>query len=85
MWIRDAVKKAISEAVGGQIEVELEHPEAEEHGDYSSNIALKLKGGRGLAQKIADFIKPNEVIAKVEVAGPVLSIYGSKKSILSKN
>src|SRR3989344_4183531 len=54
----------------GRQEIKLEHPELSEHGDYSTNVALAMNGGRLLAEKIAGTVKPDEVIAKVEVAGP---------------
>ncbi len=50
-------------------QVNLEHPELEEHGDYSTNIALVMKGGRKLAEELALKIK-GDMIAKTEVAGP---------------
>jgi arginyl-tRNA synthetase len=49
--------------------IHLEHPDLEEHGDYSTNIALVLKGGRKLAEEIAVKIVDDR-IEKVEVAGP---------------
>ncbi|KKU63319.1 MAG: hypothetical protein UX86_C0027G0009, partial [Candidatus Amesbacteria bacterium GW2011_GWC1_47_15] len=37
----------IARAAGAEPgQIHLEHPEVENHGDYSSNIALILKGGR---------------------------------------
>lgn len=50
--------------------VQLEHPELAEYGDYSTNIALVMKGGRELAERIVLAIKPDDLIAKAEVAGP---------------
>jgi len=71
MQIRDRIRQAIAKSAGVSIdEVILEYPEREEFGDYSTSIALKLKGGKQLAEKIASAIKPDEVIAKTEVAGP---------------
>jgi len=37
----------------GRQEIKLEHPELSEHGDYSTNVALAMNGGRLLAEKIA--------------------------------
>jgi len=73
--IKQYLTKKITEAAGVSVEqVELEHPEAEEHGDYSTNVALVLKGGRPMAEKIKEAIlrqaQDDSVVAKVEVAGP---------------
>lgn len=65
------LKEAVARAAGVEVEiVKLEHPEVEEHGDYSTNIALVLKGGRQLAEKIVQSITQTDLIAKLEVAGP---------------
>ena len=48
-------------------QIMIEHPEAEEHGDYSTNIALELKGGPPLAEKIAAQIGSEDF--DVSVAG----------------
>ena len=70
MQIAKLIKNKIAEVAGVMPDkINLEHPEREEFGDYSTNIALTLKGGRVLAEKIATAIKPDEVIKKVEVAG----------------
>ena len=69
--VRGRLLKIIASAAGvDEGQVKLEHPEVEEHGDYSSNVALTLKGGRQLAEVIAEKIKPDEVVERVEVAGP---------------
>ncbi len=69
--IQDKLKKTIAEAAGVDVDqIKLEHPEIEEHGDYSTNIALVLKGGKQLAEKIAQSISQDTLIAKTEVAGP---------------
>ena len=65
-------------------QIHLEHPEVENHGDYSSNIALILKGGRPLAEKIAAVITPDEIIEKTEVAGPGFVNIWLQKSYLVK-
>ena len=56
-------------------EVLVERPKVKEHGDYATNIALRLakKAGRPpreLAQDLADVLAENDGIASVEVAGP---------------
>src|SRR3989344_1233161 len=69
--MQDEIRGKIAKVAGvGGDEVKREHPELEGYGDYSTNVALVLKGGRPMAEKIAGLIKLGEVIAKVEVAGP---------------
>ncbi|MBI3558870.1 hypothetical protein HY085_00570, partial [Candidatus Gottesmanbacteria bacterium] len=41
--ILNAVKKAFPEVKISLEDIELEHPAVEEHGDYSTNIAFKIK------------------------------------------
>ena len=75
----------IARAAGAEPgQIHLEHPEVENHGDYSSNIALILKGGRPLAEKIAAVITPDEIIEKTEVAGPGFVNIWLQKSYLVK-
>ncbi len=67
--ISDQIKKAIFEAVKATFpevdlqltDISLEHPTVEEHGDFSTNIAMKLKMGNPseVAEKIVN--KINEV------------------------
>lgn len=43
--LKDAIKKAVQSAFGIEIEeVEVEHPDNKDFGDYSTNISLKLAG-----------------------------------------
>jgi arginyl-tRNA synthetase len=72
------IAKQLQEIVGRAAgvapdQVHLEHPDPPagggDHGDYSTNIALVLKGGRKLADEIAGKIKAN-FINNVDVAGP---------------
>ena len=45
MQIREIIKQSIEKGVkglqGGTLKVGIEHPADEDHGDYSSNVALK--------------------------------------------
>ncbi len=74
--IRDQVKDRIVSAVSEVLpdfaseKIELEHPELLMHGDFSTNVALVAKGGRGMAEKLANLINEDDLIAKLEVAGP---------------
>jgi arginyl-tRNA synthetase len=77
--IRDTIKMKIDEVlaaldVSPPEEIELEHPDRLEHGDYASNVAMVLADGnpRELAQKIIKELEkdlPDEV-QEVTVAGP---------------
>lgn len=56
-------------------EVRLERPRQEGHGDWATNIAMQLAkpfgcSPRDLASQIIDKIPGNDVIQKVEIAGP---------------
>jgi arginyl-tRNA synthetase len=60
---------------GVPTEVVIERPRSKEHGDYATNVALRLakKAGmapRELAQSLADALGGTEGITKVEIAGP---------------
>lgn len=55
--------------------ITLERPRSREHGDWSSNIAMKLAKGLGvnpreLAQEIADGVAAVDGVASADVAGP---------------
>jgi arginyl-tRNA synthetase len=80
--IKDTIKMQIGEALAElnittPDEIELEHPDRLEHGDYASNVSMVLAAAantnpRELAQSIVDQLKedlPKEV-ADVSVAGP---------------
>ncbi len=83
--MQEEIKKVIAKAAGVDINlVKLEHPDVEEFGDYSCNLALVLKGGRSLAEKIVKLIKLDGVIAKVEVAGPGFINIWLQNSLLVK-
>src|SRR5262245_51831196 len=67
--VTDHLRKLIAQAAGVSVDqVKLEHPELEDHGDYSTNIALLLKGGHKLAEEIASKLEGEDF--EVSVAGP---------------
>jgi len=76
--IRDAVLELADERgikIEGSVEVEVERPKREEHGDWATNIALqysKMFGEkpRDLAMGIVNKLGSNPYIEKAEVAGP---------------
>ncbi|HVI38195.1 MAG TPA: hypothetical protein VM684_18300, partial [Gaiellales bacterium] len=56
-------------------EVVVERPKSAEHGDYATNVALRLakpagKPAREVAEHIAARLRDSAGIAKVDVAGP---------------
>ncbi|MCG2809243.1 MAG: arginine--tRNA ligase, partial [Candidatus Portnoybacteria bacterium] len=63
--IRDEVKKIIEGVVGG--EAFLERPGNSDFGDYSTNVALRMKVD---ARKIVAKLEVHPAFEKVEVAGP---------------
>jgi len=74
--VKDQIIKALQKAIGNG-KVQLEHPEDEKFGDFSTNIALQEKGKknpREVAEKIVRKLKKDkeltEIISKIEVAGP---------------
>jgi arginyl-tRNA synthetase len=76
--IRACVDAAITAGeFGGQVpdEIVVERPKNPEHGDYTTNVALRLakaagKPPRAVAEVIAGRLADAEGVAKVEVAGP---------------
>ncbi|MCL4390047.1 MAG: arginine--tRNA ligase [Patescibacteria group bacterium] len=79
MMIADDIRQAVLKAVKTAFpeinlkpeDIELEHPTAQEHRDYSTNIALKLKTGhpREVAQKIVVQLQETTSL-EASVAGP---------------
>jgi arginyl-tRNA synthetase len=64
---------SLAEATGA--ELELERPADAEHGDYATNVALRLAGARRqppreIAAEIAETAAGLEVVERAEVAGP---------------
>lgn len=79
--IADALKK-----VTDHQDIHLETPDFEEHGDYSSNIAMQIKGQnpRKTAEEIIEKLKKDKkldkIVDRIEVAGPgFINFYLSDK------
>ncbi|HZC70839.1 MAG TPA: arginine--tRNA ligase [Jatrophihabitans sp.] len=76
--VRDCVAAAIDAgefAGSAPADVVIERPKNPEHGDYATNIAMRLAKGAGrpardIAELIAARLRESEGVAKVEVAGP---------------
>ena len=67
------LEEALAEIAG--VPVELERPSSPEHGDYATNVALRVAPGRGqapreLAQEIAAAAVERGVVEAAEPAGP---------------
>jgi arginyl-tRNA synthetase len=79
---RDLVRERIATALSAAFpdaavpEIEISRPPRPEHGDFASNVALKLAGAAGrppreIAQKIVTALAADdELLARAEVAGP---------------
>jgi len=86
--IEHSLRKAVASAFGLTSEdIELDHPSDLSHGDYASNIALRLAkelndSPRNVAEKIARNIEPDAVIDEVKVAGPGFINFFIKKEAL---
>lgn len=86
--IRDQIIKVIEEAAGTH-DFDLELPENETFGDYSSNVALQGENPREKAEEIVEKLKSDKelskVVAKIEVAGPGFINLWLKKDVLIDN
>jgi arginyl-tRNA synthetase len=80
--LRDVVRAAVAAVVGrGGLAVEVpdevvvERPKNPEHGDYATNVALRLakpagRPPREVAELLAEQLRADDGIARVDVAGP---------------
>ena len=75
--VGQAIQSAAADGIlslDGSPPVDFERPKRREHGDWATNVALVVAKGRGrprdVAEAIAQRLPPNEVIERVEVAGP---------------
>lgn len=81
------IKESIQELFSIDTEAVLSRPESQ-FGDYATNVALQLakplgKNPREIAEQIAQKLQDNELIQKVEVAGPgFINIFISDKTLL---
>lgn len=74
--VREEVSRVVKDLGAGDVEIVLERPREKDHGDLSTNVAMRVAGKlhqkpRDVAAKIAALLKfSTDVIAKVEIAGP---------------
>ncbi|MEA2020334.1 MAG: arginine--tRNA ligase [Patescibacteria group bacterium] len=92
--IKDFVGKKVSQKFDVSLDVEIEHPQDLDHGDFATNIAFKLANSLGKApREIAEdlvndlFVKEKlpSFISSVEVAGPgFINFWLSKEFFLQE-
>lgn len=73
--VTSILRKALERAGIEETEIEIEHPTVEDHGDFATNIALKLsktlkQSPKEIAQKIASNIETGKIVERCEIAGP---------------
>src|SRR5687768_544410 len=79
--LEDLVRRALEQAaLDGVLTLDavppitFERPKRREHGDWATNVALAAAKGRGrprdIAEAIVERLPSNEVVERVEVAGP---------------
>ena len=89
MDFAEKIKDAIRGVVGGGVEIELFHPTVLEHGDYATNVALKL-GGNSMekAEEISGELEENssvrEIVERIEVASPGFINFWITKDALAR-
>jgi len=71
--IKEEIQQLLSSASGK--DVKIEYPGDPSHGDYACNVALILskelgKAPQMIAQEIIDKVPANDIIGKIEIAGP---------------
>lgn len=71
-------------------EIKIEYPKEESHGDYSSSIALQLgkvlnSSPREVAENLVRNIPENDLLDKIEIAGPGFINFFIKKSFFVEN
>ena len=89
METKTQILKALAKVTGVKPEqIHLETPENEEFGDYSSNIALQIKGknprevSNRIVQKLKKDNKLQTLVSNIEVAGPGFINFWLKSTVL---
>ncbi len=91
---KNHIKRILSEALSflevSNFNIVVEYPENQDHGHYSSPVAMGLakelkKNPRAIAEEIFNLIKDNKMFAKVEIAGAgFLNFFLSEEYLQSK-
>lgn len=85
--VKSILQKAVEKALKIDVETSIEYPTEISHGDYATNIAMRLaktmqKNPREIAEQIAKNIQKNTLIEKVEIAGPgFINFFISEKAL----
>lgn len=86
--LSEALKNAYPKAA--KIDIAIEYPATEEHGDYASNISLTLTkilktSPQEIAKKIISKLPKNDLIANVDIAGPgFINFFISETALLAE-
>ncbi len=90
-YITEQLKKFITDKNLEKIDIALQRPRDEAHGDYASNLAMQLarqlkKNPRQIAEEIRDFADwDKQFVLKVEIAGPgFLNFFSSKENLYAQ-
>ena len=91
--MRETILEALRR-VSGEEQIELEFPEPEAYGDYSTNLALILakktgKNPKEVAEEITSGLKKDsqlgEFVSKIEVAGPgFINFFLSESALINE-
>src|SRR3989344_2897831 len=75
--VREIVKNSLRECGFTEVEFSLERPVMREHGDFATNVALKLRAeGKGdVSEKLAAKIQQDPRVARAEVAQGFINIF----------
>lgn len=74
--LREELSRVVKDLGANEVEIVLERPNQKDHGDLSSNVAMRMAGvlkqkPRDVAKRIVDQLNlPGSVVTKVEIAGP---------------
>lgn len=93
--LNNRIKNLLQEALKAAFpkikrEVQIDYPASADHGDYASNLALQInaeikRNPQEIAQEIIEKIPKNDILSKVEVAGPgFINFHLSEKALLDE-
>ncbi|MDA0988040.1 MAG: arginine--tRNA ligase [Chloroflexi bacterium] len=95
--IKELLEQAMEEALNRDIlpggtptDIVVEHPQSAEHGDFATNLPLKLARSLGInpleiAQRLAPLVRPDDAIDKVWVEAPGFINFSLKPSWLASS